>query len=109
MRNTMILATAAFVALCYGFLPVIGNNALWLAFMSFMILRGIFQYAATHRLELIYKVYPHIGSMESRNHSMSRYCKTTGTCPRLSSSTIPELQLYEKFNYLLYTSYFTRR
>ena len=56
MRNTMLLATAAFFAIFYGFHPIIGNNALWLAFMSFMILRGIFQYAATHRLELIYKV-----------------------------------------------------
>lgn len=56
MRNTMLVATVAFFGIFYGMQPLIGNNALWLAFISFMVLRGIFQYAATHRLELIFRV-----------------------------------------------------
>lgn len=56
MRNAMLLSTAAFFALFYGLQPVIGNNALWLAFTSYMVLRGVFQYYMTRRLETIYEV-----------------------------------------------------
>lgn len=56
MRNAMLLATAAFFILFYGLQPIIGNNALWLAFTSYMVLRGIFQYFMTNRLETIYRV-----------------------------------------------------
>ena len=56
MRNAMLLATVAFFALFYGLQPLIGNNALWLAFTSYMVLRGIFQYWMTHRLHVIYRM-----------------------------------------------------
>ena len=56
MCDAMLLSTVAFFALFYGLQPVIGNNALWLAFTSYMMLRGVFQYFMTQRLETIYKV-----------------------------------------------------
>ena len=56
MRDAMLLSTVAFFALFYGLQPIIGNNALWLAFTSYMFLRGVFQYFMTQRLEAIYKV-----------------------------------------------------
>lgn len=56
MRNAMLLATVAFFAIFYGLQPLIGNNALWLAFTSYMVLRGVFQYFMTHRLEDVYKI-----------------------------------------------------
>ena len=54
MRNSMVLATAAYFGLFYSLEPVIGNNALWLAFTSYMFLRGVFQYFMSHRLQTIY-------------------------------------------------------
>ncbi|MBQ5396148.1 MAG: MATE family efflux transporter [Alistipes sp.] len=54
MRNSMLLATAAYFALFYSLEPVIGNNALWLAFTSFMFLRGVFQFFMSRRLQTIY-------------------------------------------------------
>lgn len=56
MRNAMLLATAAFFLLFYTLRPAIGNNALWLAFTSYMVLRGTFQYLMTHRLHSIYHI-----------------------------------------------------
>ncbi len=56
MRNAMLISTALFFAIFYGLQPLIGNNALWLAFTSYMVLRGIFQYIMTHRLESVYRV-----------------------------------------------------
>ncbi len=56
MRNAMLLSTALFFGIFYGLQPVIGNNALWLAFTSYMVLRGIFQYFMTGRLENVYKI-----------------------------------------------------
>ena len=54
MRNSMVLATAAYFLLFYSLEPVIGNNALWLAFTSYMFLRGVFQYFMSRRLQTIY-------------------------------------------------------
>ncbi len=54
MRNSMVLATAAYFLLFYTLEPVIGNNALWLAFTSYMFLRGVFQYFMSRRLQTIY-------------------------------------------------------
>lgn len=54
MRNSMLLATAAYFGLFYSLEPLIGNNALWLAFTSFMALRGLFQYLMSRRLQTIY-------------------------------------------------------
>ena len=54
MRNSMLLATVAYFGLFYSLEPAIGNNALWLAFTSFMALRGVFQFFMSHRLQTIY-------------------------------------------------------
>ena len=55
MRDSMILSTIAYFALFYAFKPIIGNNALWLAFSSYMFLRGALQYFMSHRLHKIYQ------------------------------------------------------
>ena len=54
MRNSLLLATAAYFGLFYSLEPAIGNNALWLAFTSFMALRGVFQFFMSRRLQTIY-------------------------------------------------------
>ena len=53
MRDSMFLATAAYFAIYYAGYPLIGNNALWLAFMLYMFLRGVLQYGMTGRLKTI--------------------------------------------------------
>ncbi len=45
MRNSMFIATVTFFSIYYGFKPVIENNALWLAFIVYLFLRGILQWA----------------------------------------------------------------
>ncbi len=55
MRNSMFLATAAYFAIYYAGYPFIGNNALWLAFTLYMLLRGAAQYFMSRRLHLIYR------------------------------------------------------
>ena len=55
MRDSMILSTIAYFALFYAFKPIISNNALWLAFSSYMFLRGALQYFMSHRLHKIYE------------------------------------------------------
>ena len=55
MRDSMILSTIAYFVLFYAFKPIIGNNALWLAFSSYMFLRGALQYFMSHRLKKIYQ------------------------------------------------------
>lgn len=50
MRDSMFWATAAYFGIYYAGYPVIGNNALWLAFTLYMFLRGVLQYLMTHRL-----------------------------------------------------------
>ncbi len=55
MRDSMLLATAAYFIIFYTMHPMIGNNALWLAFTSFMLLRGIFEFLMSHRLGKVYR------------------------------------------------------
>lgn len=55
MRDSMLIATALYFGLFFSLRPLIGNNALWLAFTSFMALRGIFQYFMSARLKSIYR------------------------------------------------------
>lgn len=55
MRNSMLLATIAYFGIFYGLYPVIGNNALWMAFTLYMFLRGVIQWLMTKRLKLIYQ------------------------------------------------------
>ncbi|MFI3318283.1 MAG: MATE family efflux transporter [Rikenellaceae bacterium] len=54
MRNSMIISMVGFFALYYGFYPSMGNDALWLAFTSFMFLRGVVGYFMTDRFRQIY-------------------------------------------------------
>ena len=53
MRNSMFWSTAAYFAIYYAGFPLIGNNALWLAFTLYMFLRGVLQYFMTGRLRTI--------------------------------------------------------
>lgn len=55
MRNSMIPATAAYFAIFYALEPIAGNNALWLAFTSYMFLRGVILYAMSDRLKRVYE------------------------------------------------------
>lgn len=56
MRNSMLLATASHFIIFYGLSWLIGNNALWLAFTSYMFLRGIFQYFMSGRLSRVFEM-----------------------------------------------------
>lgn len=53
MRNSMFLATAAYFGIYYALHPLIGNNALWLAFTLYMFLRGVLQFFMTRQLRTI--------------------------------------------------------
>jgi MATE family multidrug resistance protein len=55
MRNSMLFASVAYFALFFALQPLLGNNALWLAFTSYMALRGVFQYFMSDRLKAIYR------------------------------------------------------
>ena len=55
MRNSMLWATAAYFLLFLTLEPLIGNDALWLAFTSYMFLRGVFQYFMSDRLRAVYR------------------------------------------------------
>ena len=54
MRNSMIWSSICYFVLLYGTSWLIGNNAIWLAFTSYMFLRGLFQYLMSDRLKSIY-------------------------------------------------------
>lgn len=55
MRNSMFWATVAFFVIYYTLLPLIGNDALWLAFTLYIILRLVLQYFMADRLRDIYR------------------------------------------------------
>lgn len=55
MRDSMFIATVTFFGIYYACFPLIGNNALWLAFTLYMFLRGVVQYFMTDRLRAIYR------------------------------------------------------
>lgn len=54
MRDSMFYSTLAYFLIFYAFRGWVGNNALWLAFMLYMFLRGVLQFFMTHRLKDIY-------------------------------------------------------
>lgn len=54
MRNTMLISTAVHFALYFSLRPLLGNTALWLAFISYLLMRGVCQYLLSHRLEDIF-------------------------------------------------------
>lgn len=43
MLQSMAVAAAGFFALYYGLRPLLGNHALWLAFLTYLFLRGVVQ------------------------------------------------------------------
>ena len=55
MRDSMILSTVVYFGVFFAFTPLVGNNALWCAFLLYMLLRGVLQYLMTHRLHDIYR------------------------------------------------------
>ncbi len=54
MRNSMIISSGIFFVTLFVFTPIMGNDALWLAFMLFMFLRGGVLYIMTSRLKKIF-------------------------------------------------------
>ena len=44
MRDCMFIATILFFGIYYGLINFMGNNALWLALIVFLLLRGVLQY-----------------------------------------------------------------
>ena len=54
MRNSMLYSTAIYFAILYGLREPLGNNAIWLAFTTFIFARGVFQYFMSNRLNEIY-------------------------------------------------------
>ncbi|MFI3270043.1 MAG: MATE family efflux transporter [Rikenellaceae bacterium] len=56
MRNSMIVSTAIYFAVYFIFTPIMGNNALWLAFLLFMFLRGMVLYLMTDQLKKIFSI-----------------------------------------------------
>lgn len=55
MRNAMFAATAVFFITYYSLETIAGNNALWIAFLSYMLLRGVMQ-SAMFKLSSIKKI-----------------------------------------------------
>ena len=51
MRNSVFLSTVAFFVVYFALRGVVGNNALWLAFIVFLVLRGLLQYWMTGGLK----------------------------------------------------------
>jgi MATE family multidrug resistance protein len=51
----MIWSAICYFLLLYGTRAFIGNNAIWLAFTSFMFIRGVMQYFMSDRLKDIYR------------------------------------------------------
>lgn len=55
MRDSMLLSTLVYFGIFFSLRPLIGNDALWCAFLLYMMLRGVLQYLMTHRLRDIYR------------------------------------------------------
>ena len=55
MRNSMVWATIIFFGTFYALQPFIGNDALWLAFLLYIISRLVLQYFMADRLKDIYR------------------------------------------------------
>lgn len=56
MRDSMLVAVVIFYSLFFALLPYLGNNALWLSFSIFVIVRGVVIYVVSHRLEKIFQM-----------------------------------------------------
>ena len=55
LRNSMLFATIIFFAVFYALKPIMGNDALWLAFLTYIIFRLVLQYFMADRLKDIYR------------------------------------------------------
>ena len=55
MRNSMLWATIIFFVAFYSLQPLIGNDALWFAFLLYIIFRLVLQYFMADRLRDIYR------------------------------------------------------
>lgn len=51
LRNSMLLSGVVFFALFYAFVGVLGNSALWLAYVVYIAVRGVLQYFMSDRLK----------------------------------------------------------
>lgn len=54
LRNSMLVSTAIYFGVYYALHPLMGNDALWLAFTLFMAVRGVAQYLLSGRLRRVY-------------------------------------------------------
>jgi MATE family multidrug resistance protein len=55
MRNSMLFATLIFFATYYALQPLMNNDALWLAFLLYIIFRLVLQYFMADRLKAVYR------------------------------------------------------
>ena len=55
MRNSMLWATIIFFVVFYALQPFLGNDALWLAFLLYIIFRLVLQYFMADRLQDVYR------------------------------------------------------
>ena len=55
MRNSMLFATLIFFGVYYALQPTMNNDALWLAFLLYIIFRLVLQYFMADRLKDIYR------------------------------------------------------
>ncbi len=52
MRNAVFITMVIFFGIYYGMRNIMGNNALWLAFIIFIGMRGVLQYYMTNKLNI---------------------------------------------------------
>ena len=50
MLLSMAVAAISFFAVYYGFRPILGNHALWLAFLTYLFMRGVVQTGLSRRI-----------------------------------------------------------
>lgn len=55
LRNSMFLSTLIFFGLYFSLRGTMGNDALWLSFVVFIISRGVSQFLLSDRLRIIYR------------------------------------------------------
>jgi MATE family multidrug resistance protein len=51
LRNTVFTSTAIFFAAYYSLSSFLGNTALWISFILWLIMRGVLLYFGSHRLD----------------------------------------------------------
>lgn len=56
LRRTMVISTVFFYTLYFCCRGIMGNDALWMSFTLFMLLRGVLQYVMSHGLKDVYRL-----------------------------------------------------